>query len=65
MRLNEFLSLNVSDIQKDADGELYVRVRPEIQKGRKNEDVMYFFFDETKKLLEHYLSKVRKKFYQT
>lgn len=62
MRLNEFLSLKVSDIQKDADGEMYVRLRPEIQKGRKNEDVMYFFFDETKKLLDIYLSKTRKKF---
>lgn len=62
MRLNEILSLKVSDFEKDSDGELYVRLRSEIQKGRKAENIFYFFFDETKELLEIYLKKYRSKF---
>jgi len=62
MRLNELLLLKVSDFKNDSDGELYVRIRPEIQKGTKNENIMYFFFDETKELLEKYLKKTRKEF---
>jgi len=62
MRINEFLALKVSDFRKDTDGEWYILLRSEIQKGHKDEDIMYFFFDETKELLEKYLSKIRQKF---
>jgi len=62
MRINEFLALKVSDFRKDPDGEWHVLLRSEIQKGHKDEDIMYFFFDETKELLEKYLSKIRQKF---
>lgn len=62
MRLGEILSLKVSDIQNDPDGELFVRLRPEIQKGTKHENVLYFFFDETKELLQYYIQHIRKKF---
>jgi len=61
MRINEFLALKVSDFRKDPDGEWHVLLRSEIQKGHKDEDIMYFFFDETKELLEAYL-KIRNKF---
>jgi len=61
MRINEFLALKVSDFRKDPDGEWHVLLRSEIQKGHKDEDIMYFFFDETKELLEAYL-KIRDKF---
>lgn len=61
MRINEFLALKVSDFRKDDDGEWHVLLRSEIQKGHKDEDIMYFFFDETKELLETYL-KIRDKF---
>ena len=63
LRLNEFLSLELSDIKKDPDGEWYAIIKADIQKGQdKDEEIMYFFFDETKKLLEIYLKKFRGQF---
>lgn len=62
LRINEFLGLEVSDFKKDSNGERYVLLRKEIQKGHKNDEVMYFFFDETKELLEIYLKKIRQQF---
>jgi len=63
LRLNEFLSLKLSDVKKDPDGEWYAVIKSDIQKGQdKDEEIMYFFFDETRKLLEIYLNKIRKQF---
>lgn len=62
LRINEVLSLKCSDIRKDADGEMYVLLRSEVQKGsNKPEETMYFFFDQTKQIIEQYL-KLRSKF---
>lgn len=62
LRINEALSLKCSDIRKDADGEMYVLLRSEAQKGsNKPEETMYFFFDQTKQILNEYL-KVRDEF---
>ena len=62
LRISELQGLEVADFRKDEEGEWLVTLRPEIQKGHKDEEVMYFFFDETKKLLEHYLKSIRKQF---
>lgn len=62
LRIGELLALEVSDFNKDAQGEWIVTLRPEVQKGHKDEEVMYFFFDETKRVLEHYLKTVRNRF---
>jgi len=62
LRINEALSLKSSDIRKDADGEMYVLLRSDVQKGsNKPEETMYFFFDQTKQIIECYL-KLRNKF---
>ena len=56
--------LSCSDVQKESDGGYRILLRSEIQKGQdKDEVVMYPFFEETKKLLAHYLSRVRKTFH--
>jgi len=62
LRISELHGLEVADFRKDEQGEWFVTLRPEIQKGHKDEEVMYLFFDETKQLLEHYLKSVRKQF---
>lgn len=63
LRLNEFLSLEVSDVKKDPEGDWHAILKSDIQKGQnKDEEIMYFFFDETKKLLEIYLKEIRKQF---
>lgn len=62
LRISELLALKVSDFKKDGDGEWFVSLRPEIQKGHKDEEIMYFFFEETKQLLEAYLTNIRKLF---
>jgi site-specific recombinase XerD len=63
LRLNELLSIDVTDVKKDADGEWHVVLKSDIQKGQgKDEEIMYFFFNETKELLEAYLTEIRKKF---
>ena len=60
IRLGEILALKISDFQKDETGEWSVVLRSEVQKGsNKDAEVMYFFFDETKELLEFYIKKVR------
>jgi integrase len=56
LRINESLALEVSDLHKDSDGEWSVKLRPDVQKGTKAEETMYFFFPETKEILEKYLS---------
>jgi site-specific recombinase XerC len=62
LRINEVLSLKCSDIRKDADGEMYLLLRSEVQKGAgKPEETMYFFFEQTKEIINKYLS-VRDKF---
>ena len=62
LRINEVLSLKCSDIRKDADGEMYVLLRSDVQKGaNKPEETMYFFFDQTKQAIERYL-KLRTQF---
>ena len=62
LRINEVLSLKCSDIRKDADGEMYVLLRSDVQKGaNKPEETMYFFFDQTKEIIERYL-KLRAQF---
>lgn len=62
LRISELLALEISDFRKDTQGEWFVTLRPEIQKGHKDEEIMYFFFDETKKLIEVYLKTIRKQF---
>jgi integrase len=62
VRISELMALNVSDFRKDEQGEWYVTLKPENQKGYKDEETMYFWFDETKQLLDLYLTKVRKQF---
>lgn len=56
LRLNEFLALELTDLRKDHDGEWSVRLRSDVQKGIKDEETMYFFFPETKQILEKYLA---------
>ncbi len=65
LRIGELLALEVSDFKKDAQGEWFVLLRAEVQKGYKDEEVMYFFFDETKELLELYLNKIRDQYKPT
>lgn len=65
LRISELLALELTDFKKDEQGEWFVSLRPDIQKGHKDEEVMYFFFEETKKLLEHYLKTSRKEFTPT
>lgn len=56
LRINEVLPLKCSDIRKDADGEMYVLLRSDVQEGaNKPEETMYFFFDQTKEIIERYL----------
>lgn len=60
IRREELASLRCSDIVPEPDGSVRVILRSEIQKGaNKDEVVLYLFFEETKKLLLHYLNKVR------
>lgn len=64
LRLNEVLGLKLTDVRKDSDGDWLVTLKSEVQKGQnKDEQIMYFFFDETKQLLEVYLNKSRKEFF--
>jgi len=65
LRISELLSLKISDFRKDEDGEWFVMIRPEVQKGHKDEEMMYLFFEETKELLDLYLNKVRDKYRPT
>lgn len=65
LRIGELLSLKVSDFRKDEEGEWFVMIRPEVQKGHKDEDMMYFFFEETKELLELYINKLREQYKPT
>ncbi len=63
LRIAETASLNVSDLQKDSEGEWCLLLKPESQKGRdKAPFTMYFYFEKTKQLLDHYLTKIRPKF---
>jgi integrase len=62
LRIRSFLMLSLLDFQKDPDGEWCVRLRPDVQKGTKPEDIMYFFFPETKEILEKYIA-IRDKFH--
>jgi hypothetical protein len=60
------LALELSDIRKDPEGDWHVILKSSIQKGQnKDEEIMYFFFEETKALLEIYLKHMRKKFMPT
>ena len=61
LRIGGFIALDISDLHK-IDDEWGVRLRSEVQKGTKPEDVMYFFFPETTEILEKYLT-VRGKFH--
>lgn len=66
MRIGEILSFKITDFKKDENGEWYVLIRPEIQKGsNKDSEIMYFFFDETKEVLDLYLKKIRDQFRPT
>ena len=65
LRIGELLSLKVSDFRKDAEGEWFVLIRSEVQKGHKDEEVMYLFFEETKELLHLYINGMRDKFKPT
>ncbi len=66
IRIGELLSLKVSDFKKDENGEWFVLLRSEVQKGsNKDAEMMYFFFDETKEILELYLNKIRNQFRPT
>jgi integrase len=65
LRISELLALEVDDLKKDEQGEWFVTLKPENQKGYKDEETMYFWFDETKQLLELYLKTTRKKFTPT
>jgi len=62
MRAGEALLLKCSDIAKEEDSMVRITLRPEIQKGNKDTATMYFYFDQTKKVLDRYKSKIRKKF---
>ncbi len=62
LRVSEILALEVDDFRKDEQGEWFVTIKPENQKGWKDEETMYFWFDETKQLLDLYLRTTRKKF---
>jgi site-specific recombinase XerD len=63
IRTRECLFLECSDVGIDSDGSIYVLLRTETQKGRKPEEVQYLFFEQTKKLLKHYINNVRKEFH--
>ncbi len=62
LRIGGFLMLSLPDLHKGTDDEWCTRLRSDIQKGTKEEDIMYFFFPETKEILEKYLA-VRDKFH--
>jgi len=53
--------IQVSDIDKE-DGLVKITLRKEVLKGDKETTVMYLYFDQTKKMLDYYLTKVRSKF---
>lgn len=60
LRIAEAASLRLSDLRKDTDGEWSLLLRSESQKGREKPPLtMYFYFEKTKKLLNHYLTKIR------
>ncbi len=60
MRRGELSLLKCSDVVAEPDGSIPVVLRPEIQKGANKDEIsLYLFFEETKKLLLHYLSKIR------
>jgi integrase len=64
VRLGELLALELSDLYKEQDGQWSVRLRSEIQKGKKGakpEVTFLLFFDETAIILDKYL-KVRPEF---
>lgn len=63
IRIRECLLLKCSDVRVDSDSSVYILLRTETQKGQKPEEVQYLFFDETRKLLKHYIDNVRQKFH--